>query len=158
MSETYSLTVNGKAETVSALPDTPLIYVLRNQLGLKGVRYGCGLEQCGCCTVLVDGAPAFACSQAVETTAGASVETIEGLGTTEAPHPLQQAFMDLQAGQCGYCLAGILMAAKALLAENPDPTRQDIVTALDGHLCRCGAHTRIIAAIQQAAKVIGASA
>ena len=158
MPEIFSLTVNGTAETVSALPDTPLIYVLRNQLGLKGVRYGCGLEQCGCCTVLVDGAPAFACSRAVETTAGASVETIEGLGTADAPHPLQQAFMDLQAGQCGYCLAGILMAAKALLAANPDPTRQDIVTALDGHLCRCGAHTRIIAAIQQAAKVLGGSA
>ena len=108
--------------------------------------------------MLVDGAPAFACSQAVEATAGASVETIEGLGRADAPHPLQQAFMDLQAGQCGYCLAGILMAAKALLAANPNPTRQDIVTALDGHLCRCGAHTRIIAAIQQAAKVMGASA
>jgi len=158
MSETFSLTVNGKAETVSALPDTPLIYVLRNQLGLKGVRYGCGLEQCGCCTVLVDGVPAFACSQAVEATAGASVETIEGLGTADTPHPLQQAFMDLQAGQCGYCLAGILMVAKALLAANPNPTRQDIVTALDGHLCRCGAHTRIIAAIQLAAKVMGGSA
>jgi nicotinate dehydrogenase subunit A len=155
MSETYSLTVNGKDEIVSAPPDTPLIYVLRNQLGLKGVRYGCGLEQCGCCTVLVDGAPAFACSQAVETAAGASIETIEGLGAREAPHPLQQAFMDLQAGQCGYCLAGILMAAKALLAENSDPSRADIIAALDGHLCRCGAHNRIIAAIQQAAKAMG---
>lgn len=158
MSETFSFTVNGKVETVSAQPDTPLIYVLRNQLGLKGVRYGCGLEQCGCCTVLVDGVPAFACSRAVETLAGASVETIEGLGTTETPHPLQQAFMDLQAGQCGYCLAGILMGAKALLAANPNPTRQDIVTTLDSHLCRCGAHTRIIAAIQLAAKVMGGSA
>lgn len=158
MSETYSLTVNGKAETVPALPDTPLIYVLRNQLGLKGVRYGCGLEQCGCCTVLVDGAPAFACSHAVEAAAGASVETIEGLGTADAPHPLQQAFMDLQAGQCGYCLAGILMAAKALLATKANPSRQDIVTALDGHLCRCGAHNRIIAAIQKAAQAMGGAA
>lgn len=158
MSETYSLTVNGKAETVSALPDTPLIYVLRNQLGLKGVRYGCGLEQCGCCAVLVDGAPAFACSQAVEAAAGASVETIEGLGTAASPHPLQQAFMDLQAGQCGYCLAGILMAAKALLATKANPSRQDIVTALDGHLCRCGAHNRIIAAIQKAAQAMGGAA
>lgn len=150
--------MNGAAKTVTAAPDTPLIYVLRNQLGLKGVRYGCGLEQCGCCTVLVDGKPAFACSQAVETVANTSVETIEGLGTSDAPHPLQQAFMDLQAGQCGYCLAGILMEAKALLAANPAPTRADIIAALDGHLCRCGAHNRIIAAIQKAAAQMGGSA
>ena len=157
MSETFSLTVNGKAETVSAPPDTPLIYVLRNQLGLKGVRYGCGLEQCGCCTVLVDGSPAFACSQAVETTAGASVETIEGLGTADAPHPLQQAFMDLQAGQCGYCLSGILISAKALLDANPRPTRADIVEALDKHLCRCGAYTRILRAVERAASAMEAA-
>lgn len=155
MAETFAFTVNGAAKTVSATPDTPLIYVLRNQLGLKGIRYGCGLEQCGCCTVLMDGKPTFACSQAVETATGKSVETIEGLGTPDAPHPLQQAFMDLQAGQCGYCLAGILMEAKALLAANPAPSRADIVEALDGHLCRCGAHNRIILAIQKAAANMG---
>jgi nicotinate dehydrogenase subunit A len=151
MAETFELVVNGKARQVEAAADTPLIHVLRNQLGLTGTRYGCGLEQCGSCMVLVDGAPVPACTRAVDAVAGRQVTTIEGLGQPGALHPLQQAFLDEQAGQCGYCLAGILVSAKALLDRDPDPDRAAIVAALDGHLCRCGAHNRIIRAVQRAA-------
>src|SRR5215475_14487211 len=118
-----ALTVNGKAVRVAAAETTPLLDVLRNQLDLKGARYGCGLEQCGSCMVLLDGEPIYVCSREVGTTAGGRITTIEGLGTADRPHPLQQAFLDEQAGQCGYCLSGIIMRSKALLDHNPSPTR-----------------------------------
>jgi nicotinate dehydrogenase subunit A len=133
---------------------TPLLDVLRNQLGLLGTRYGCGLEQCGSCVVLLDGEPVHACSREVGTAAGGRVTTIEGLGTSAAPHPLQQAFLDEQAGQCGYCLSGIIMSAKALLDSNPSPSRGEIVRALDKHLCRCGAQPRILRAVEKAAAMM----
>ena len=149
-----SLTVNGSEVAVAADPDTPLLDVLRNHLGLVGAKFGCGLEQCGCCMVLVDGRPEKSCGKAVSTVAGKQVVTIEGLGTRDRPHPLQQAFLDEQAGQCGYCLPGILVSASALLANNPAPSRDEIVAALDPHLCRCGIHNRVIRAVQKAAAAI----
>jgi nicotinate dehydrogenase subunit A len=145
------LTVNGRAVRVVADAATPLLDVLRNELGMKGSRYGCGLEQCGTCMVLIDGEASYSCAREISSVAGRSVTTIEGLGTQEAPHVLQRAFLEEQAGQCGYCLSGIIISAAALLARNPAPTRADIVAALDKHLCRCGTHTRIIAAVQKAA-------
>ena len=151
------LAVNGRAVTLSADPGTPLLDVLRNHLNLKGSRYGCGLEQCGTCMVLIDGEAAYSCAREVGSVAGCSVITIEGLGTPEHLHPLQTAFLEEQAGQCGYCLSGIIISAKALLDRNPNPARADIVAALDKHLCRCGTHTRIIAAVQKAA-LMGVSA
>ncbi|MBT3334534.1 MAG: (2Fe-2S)-binding protein [Rhodospirillaceae bacterium] len=158
MAETYQFTVNGEARSIEADGAMPLIYALRNELGLTGTRYGCGLEQCGSCMVLIDGVPGYACTQGMDAVAGREIQTIESLsaegGTEAAPHPLQQAFLDEQAGQCGYCLSGILISAKALLDKNPDPSRADIVAALEGHLCRCGAHTRIIKAIGRAAAVL----
>jgi nicotinate dehydrogenase subunit A len=144
-----SFTVNGTEVSVSAGADTPLLDVLRNHLGLKGTKFGCGLEQCGCCMVLIDGAPEKSCGRALSTVAGKSVLTIEGLGTPERPHPLQTAFLDEQAGQCGYCLPGILISAKALLDRNPKPSRAEIAQALDGNICRCGSHIRIIRAIEK---------
>ena len=145
------LTVNGGAVSVSADGDTPLLDVLRNRLGLVGAKFGCGQEQCGSCMVLVDGAPAKSCGTALSSVAGKAVVTIEGLGTPAHPHPLQQAFLDEQAGQCGYCLAGILVSAKALLDRNPSPSRAQIATALDDNICRCGSHPRILRAIERAA-------
>ncbi|MEA2742011.1 MAG: nicotinate dehydrogenase subunit [Acetobacteraceae bacterium] len=150
---TIDLTVNGRAVTVDLDRTTPLLDVLRNHLDLKGSRYGCGLEQCGTCMVLIDGEPAYACAREIGSVTGRSVTTIEGLGTAENPHPLQRAFLEEQAGQCGYCLSGIIISAKALLDRNPAPTRADIVAALDKHLCRCGTHIRIIAAVQKAASM-----
>lgn len=154
MTQTFEFTVNGEAVAVSAQADTPIIYILRNSLGLMGTRYGCGLEQCGSCTVLIDGEPAYACTRAIDSVASRDVRTVEGLGTMAALHPLQQAFLDEQAGQCGYCLTGILMSAAALLARNPAPDKGEIVAALDRHLCRCGAHPRIIRAIERAAAIM----
>ena len=145
------LTVNGCRISLDTDPITPLLDILRNHLGLKGSRYGCGLEQCGTCMVLIDSEASCSCACGVGSVAGRSITTIEGLGTPEAPHPLQRAFLQHQAGQCGYCLSGIIISAKALLDRNPRPSRSDIVAALDRHLCRCGTHTRIIAAVQQAA-------
>ncbi|HEY0423607.1 MAG TPA: (2Fe-2S)-binding protein [Rhodopila sp.] len=147
------LVVNGRNVSIATDPTTPLLDVLRNHLDLKGSRYGCGLEQCGTCMVLVDGEPVYSCAREVGSISGRSVTTIEGLGSPEAPHPLQRAFLDEQAGQCGYCLSGIIISAKALLDRKPKPTRADIVAALDKHLCRCGTHTRIIAAVQKAASM-----
>jgi len=144
-----SFTVNGTPVSVSADADTPLLDILRNHLGLKGTKFGCGLEQCGCCMVLIDGAPEKSCAKALSTVAGKSVLTIEGLGTSEHPHPLQAAFLEEQAGQCGYCLPGILISAKALLDRNPKPTRAEIAAALDGNICRCGSHVRILRAIEK---------
>src|SRR5262245_48774961 len=146
-----AFTVNGASRQVAALETATLLDVLRNELGLMGTRYGCGLEQCGCCMVLVDGQPVHSCTREVGTIAGMAVTTVEGLGSEAKPHPLQQAFLDEQAGQCGYCLSGILISAKALLDRNPKPSRADIVVALDKHLCRCGSHTRILRAVERAA-------
>jgi nicotinate dehydrogenase subunit A len=148
------LMVNGTARSVNALDTTPLLDVLRNQLDLKGARYGCGLEQCGSCMVLVDGAPVYACAREIGTVAGRHVTTIEGIGSLAAPHPLQIAFLDAQAGQCGYCLSGIIVEAKALLDRNANPTRSEIAAALDNHLCRCGAHPRILRAVAKAGAMI----
>jgi nicotinate dehydrogenase subunit A len=153
-----SFTLNGKPVALSADPDTPLLDVLRNHLGLCGTKFGCGVEQCGCCMVLIDGSAVKSCGQAVSTVAGKAVTTIEGLGTRDNPHPLQQAFLDEQAGQCGYCLAGILISAKALLDENPAPTRREIALALDDNICRCGSHARIIRAVERAAAHMRAGA
>jgi nicotinate dehydrogenase subunit A len=149
-----SFTVNGNAVSVTANPDTPLLDILRNHLGLIGTKFGCGLEQCGTCMVLIDGQPQKSCGQALSTLAGKSVVTIEGLGTPAAPHPLQQAFLDEQAGQCGYCLSGILISAKALLDRNPSPSRREIALALDDNICRCGSHTRILRAVERAAAIM----
>jgi nicotinate dehydrogenase subunit A len=148
---TIELTVNGRAVSIKSDPATPLLDVLRNELGLKGARYGCGLEQCGTCMVLIDGEATYSCARAVDSLAGRAVTTIEGLGTPDAPHALQRAFLEEQAGQCGYCLSGIIVSAAALLQRNSSPTRAEITAALDKHLCRCGTHTRIIAAVQKAA-------
>ena len=145
------LTVNGRGVTLDIDPATPLLDVLRNHLDLKGSRYGCGLEQCGACMVLIEGQADYACAREIGSIAGRAVTTIEGLGTAEHPHPLQTAFLEEQAGQCGYCLSGIIISAKALLDRNPAPSRADIAAALDKHLCRCGTHIRIIAAVQKAA-------
>jgi nicotinate dehydrogenase subunit A len=149
-----ALQVNGQQVSVAADAATPLLDVLRNQLELKGSRYGCGLEQCGSCIVLVDGEPVYACSREIGTVAGRNVTTIEGIGSVAQPHPLQQAFLDEQAGQCGYCLSGILMSAKALLDRNASPSRAEIIAALDKHLCRCGAHPRILRAVEKAAATL----
>src|SRR6266478_2050621 len=145
------LIVNGNAVTVTADADTPLLDVLRNHLGLLGTKFGCGQEQCGCCMVLVDGRPEKSCGKALSTVSGKAITTIEGLGTPDRPHALQRAFLDEQAGQCGYCLAGILITAKALLDANPAPSRREIALALDDNICRCGSHARILRAVERAA-------
>lgn len=146
-----SLRVNGTAHTVDADPTTPLLYVLRNDLDQQGPRFGCGLAQCGACTVIVDGNPVRSCTAPVSTMANKNVQTLDGLGTVEKPHPLQAAFISEQAAQCGYCMNGILMTAKVLLDKNPNPTDADIKRALDPVLCRCGSHLRVIRAIKRAA-------
>ena len=146
-----AFTLNRRAVDIDAEESATLIDVLRNQLQLRATRFGCGLEQCGACTVLVDGEPVQSCTRLVATVAGKQITTLEGLARDGALHPLQEAFLAEQAGQCGYCLAGILMAAKALLDRNPNPTRAEIAAALDGNLCRCGAHNRIIRAVARAA-------
>ena len=153
-----AFTVNGSTVAVTAGDDTPLLDVLRNHLGLKGTKFGCGLEQCGCCLVLIDGAPEKSCGKALSAVAGKSVLTIEGLGTPDHPHPLQTAFLDEQAGQCGYCLPGILISAKALLDRNPEPSRREIAEALDDNICRCGSHIRILKAVERAAAAMRAGA
>jgi nicotinate dehydrogenase subunit A len=149
------LTVNGVARTVPAEATTPLLYVLRNDLLLNGARFGCGLSQCGACMVLVDGMPVRSCVVPAGMLGKASIVTLEGLGTPEQLHPLQQAFIDEQAAQCGYCTSGMIIAAKALLDRNPRPTDADVRAALAGNLCRCGAHNRIVRAVLRAAEVMG---
>jgi nicotinate dehydrogenase subunit A len=139
---------------VAADPETPLLYVLRNDLKLKGARFGCGLGMCGACTVLVDGKPVQSCDFPLSAAAGKSVTTVEGLSSEGRLHPLQQAFVDEQAAQCGYCITGIIMAAKALLDANPRPSEAQIRTALKGNLCRCGTHQRILRAIHRAAQAM----
>jgi nicotinate dehydrogenase subunit A len=152
-----SLKVNGATHSVPAEPDTPLLYVLRNDLALNGAKFGCGLAQCGACTVLVDGQPVRSCVTPAGMLASSEVTTIEGLGTIEKPHPLQQAFIDEQAAQCGYCINGMLMTAKALLAQNPHPTDAQVREGLALNLCRCGTHNRIVRAVLRAADVMGRS-
>src|SRR3984957_2441449 len=148
----FELTLNGRTVKVTvANEETSLLAVLRDALGLVGTRFGCGLEQCGCCMVLVDGAPQKSCAKPIWSVAGKSITTIEGLGTPEHPHPLQQALLDEQAGQCGYCLSGILISAKALLDRSPSPSRAEIAQALDDNICRCGSHNRILRAVEKAA-------
>jgi nicotinate dehydrogenase subunit A len=148
---TITLNVNGRRHEIGADPETPLLYALRNDLKLKGARFGCGLGQCGACTVLVDGKPVQSCDFPLSAAAGKAITTVEGLAVNGKPHPLQQAFIDEQAAQCGYCVTGIIMAAKALLDTNPHPSDTEIRAALKGNLCRCGTHQRIIRAVQRAA-------
>ena len=153
-----SLKVNGATCSVPAEPDTPLLYVLRNDLELNGAKFGCGLAQCGACTVLADGKAVRSCVTPIESLANAEITTLEGLGTIDKPHPLQHAFIEEQAAQCGYCMNGILMTAKVLLDKNPNPTDADIKRALDPVLCRCGSHLRVIRAIKRAARTAQARA
>jgi nicotinate dehydrogenase subunit A len=148
----FTLRVNGERRTVAVEPDTPLLYVLRNDLELNGPKFGCGLAQCGACSVLVDGKEVRSCVTPVSAAVNGRITTIEGLGTVEKLHPLQRAFIDEQACQCGFCGNGMVMAAKALLDRNPSPTNQDVRQALNGHLCRCASHNRIVRAVQRAAK------
>ena len=152
--EAISIIVNGSAVSVTADGDTPLLDVLRNYLGLLGTKFGCGQEQCGCCMVLVDGRAERSCGRALSTVAGKAITTSEGLGTPDRPHPLQRAFLDEQAGQCGYCLPGILISAKALLDRNLTPSRAEIAEALDDNICRCGSHLRIMRAVERAARLL----
>lgn len=149
------LIVNGQQRDVTVDPETPLLYVLRNDLGLTGTKFGCGLGQCGACTVLVAGQAMRSCLTPVQAVAGQEVTTIEGLGSPEHPHPLQAAFIDEQAAQCGYCTPGIVMTATAFLARTPRPTEAQIKEALAGTLCRCGTHDRVIRAVKRAAVAMG---
>jgi nicotinate dehydrogenase subunit A len=149
---TIRIRVNGSEHDVSAAPDTPLLYVLRNDLSLNGPKFGCGLGQCGACTVHVDGTPRRSCVTELSSVVGKEVVTLEGLGTLDRPHPVQQAFIDEQAAQCGYCMNGMIMRAAALLARTPHPTREEITTAMSANLCRCGTHMRIVRAIERAAQ------
>jgi nicotinate dehydrogenase subunit A len=148
----FTLRVNGEPKTVAVEPDTPLLYVLRNDLELNGPKFGCGLAQCGACSVLVDGKEVRACVTPVSSAAKGRITTIEGLGTIDKLHPLQRAFIEEQACQCGFCGNGMVMAAKALLDRNASPTNQEVRQALNGHLCRCASHNRIVRAVQRAAK------
>jgi nicotinate dehydrogenase subunit A len=145
-----ALTVNGQSHQVDVDADTPLLYVLRDELELHGAKYGCGLGQCGACTVLVDGEPVFSCVTPILLLEGRSVTTVEGLGTVEAPGPLQQAFIEEQAAQCGYCIAGMMMRAQGLLQRNPAASDEEIRAHMEPNLCRCGTHMRILAAIKRA--------
>lgn len=148
-----TLKVNGKAQEVDAQPDTPLLYVLRDQLELHGPKFGCGLGQCGACTVMLDGVAARSCVIPVSKVGGRAVVTLEGLGSTAKPHPVQQAFIEEQAAQCGYCINGMVMTTAAFLAKNKNPSDAEIKRALAGNLCRCGTHVRIVRAVKRAAKM-----
>jgi len=143
------LNVNGQAHSVDVDPTTPLLYVLSEDLGLRGPKFGCGLGQCGCCTVIVKGAPVRSCITPVSTMAGADITTLEGLGTIERPHPIQKAFIDEQAVQCCFCLSGVILTAKVALDRNPKATGAQLQQALANVLCRCGAHTRMMKAIRR---------
>src|SRR2546429_4687421 len=150
-----SLKINGVARSVPAEPDTPLLYVLRNDLELNGAKFGCGLAQCGACTVLVNGQAVRSCVTPIDSLAGAEITTLEGLGTLGNPHALQRAFIAEQAAQCGYCINGMIMSAKALLDRNPRPSENDVRQALASNLCRCGTHNRIVPAVLRAANEMG---
>jgi nicotinate dehydrogenase subunit A len=157
MAQNLTLHVNGKDCKVSAEPDSMLLYALRDGLGLRGPKFGCGLAQCGACTVVLGGSAIRSCVMPVSAVGSTPITTLEGLGTLERPGPLQQAFIDEQAAQCGYCIGGMIMSAHALLGRKPDPTREDIKQALNGNLCRCGTHMRIVRAVERAAKAGGRS-
>ena len=148
-----NLNVNGVSRSVTAEPDTPLLYVLRNDLELNGAKYGCGLSQCGACTVLVNGQAVRSCVTPIDSLAGAQITTLEGLGTLDRPHALQRAFIAEQAVQCGYCINGMIMQAAAFLKTNPTPSEDDVKQALANNLCRCCAHLRIVRAVKRAAQV-----
>jgi nicotinate dehydrogenase subunit A len=152
---TISLKVNGQPKTVPAEADTPLLYVLRNDLELNGAKFGCGLAQCGACTVLLDGRAVRSCVTEIGSIGESDITTIEGLGTVDKPHPLQQAFIDEQAAQCGYCINGMIMTAKDLLDQNPHPTAAEVREALAQNLCRCGTHGRIVRAVLRAGQATG---
>src|SRR5205809_6810581 len=152
---TFTLQVNGESKTVAVDSATPLLYILRNDLELNGPKFGCGLAQCGACTVLVDGKPVRSCVATVTSVAKGRITTIEGLGTLDTLHPIQRAFIEEQACQCGYCGNGMVMAAKALLDRNARPTSGEIREALNDHLCRCASHNRIFRAVQRAAREMG---
>jgi nicotinate dehydrogenase subunit A len=153
-----ALDVNGKVHEVDADPETPLLYVLRNDLALNGAKFGCGLGQCGACTVLVDGKAVFSCLTPVSTLGGRKIRTVEGLGTIERPGPMQRAFIEEQSAQCGYCIPGMMMRAQALLEANPAATEAQIRKALEPNLCRCGTHMRILRAVGRAAQLMKAKA
>jgi nicotinate dehydrogenase subunit A len=148
----FTVAVNGHHRQVKADADTPLLYVLRNDLDLKGPRFGCGLGQCGACAVIIDGKAIRSCITPLSTVGSKEVTTLEGLGSTRAPHKIQQAFIDAQAAQCGYCINGMIMTAKAFLDQNPRPSEDAVRRALNGNLCRCGTHPRIVDAVMRAAR------
>jgi nicotinate dehydrogenase subunit A len=153
-----SFDVNGRRQEVDTDSATPLLYVLRDDLGLNGAKYGCGLGQCGACTILLDGRPIFSCITPVAAAQGRQVTTLEGLGTIDNPGPVQRAFIDEQAAQCGFCIPGMIMRAQALLQRNPSPSDRDIRESLRTNLCRCGTHMRIVAAIRRAATAMRSAA
>ena len=151
MQTTISLRINGQPVEVNAMADTPLLLILRNDLCLNGPKYGCGLGECGACTVIIDGVAARSCVIPLSGSANRDITTLEGLGSKAAPHPVQQAFIDEQAGQCGYCMNGMIMTAKALLDRIPDASDEQIRNELSGNLCRCGTHVEILRAVRRAA-------
>ena len=151
---TLTLDVNGASYTLAADPDTPLLYLLRNDLALNGPKFGCGLGECGACTVLLDGMPTRSCVTTARVAQGRAITTLEGLGTRAAPHPVQQAFIDEQAAQCGYCLNGMIMTTKALLDRDPTPALDTIRRELSRNLCRCGTHVEILRAVQRAVQLL----
>jgi nicotinate dehydrogenase subunit A len=150
----FTLRVNGTAHSVRVEPDTPLLYVLRNDLKLSGAKFGCGQAQCGACSVLIDGIERRSCVHPISAASKGSITTIEGLGTAQQPSALQRAFIHEQAAQCGYCSSGMIMAAQALLVRNPKPSETEVKQALEGHLCRCGAHNRIVRAVLRASNAM----
>jgi nicotinate dehydrogenase subunit A len=152
MPQQLTLNVNGEDHSVTVAPDTPLLYVLRDNLRLHGPKFGCGLGECGACTVIMNGAATRSCVMPVAATKGAKIVTLEGLGTIDKPHPVQKAFIAEQAAQCGYCINGMIMTATAFLAREPHPTRAAILGALNANLCRCGTHMRIVRAVERAAR------
>jgi nicotinate dehydrogenase subunit A len=152
---TITLKVNGASRSTPAEPDTPLLYVLRNDYELNGAKFGCGLAQCGACTVLIDGVAVRSCVTPIGALSSKEITTIEGLGTIDKPHALQRAFIAEQAAQCGYCINGMIMSSKELLDRNPRPTEQEVRAALDSNLCRCGTHNRIVKAVLRAASEMG---
>ncbi len=154
MTQDFRLNVNGATRQVNVEPDAPLLYILRNDFELSGPRFGCGLSQCGACTVLVDGKPMRSCVAPVVAIAGKEITTLEGLGSKDKLHPLQKAFIEEQAAQCGFCTNGMIMTAKALLDKTPKPSETQIRKALAANLCRCGTHNRVVRAIQRASKEV----
>jgi nicotinate dehydrogenase subunit A len=151
VTERISLRVNGKAHSVDVDAETPLLYILRNDLALNGPKFGCGLGQCGACTVIMDGNAVRSCSVAVSAAKGAEITTLDGLGTLDKPHPMQKAFIEESAAQCGYCTNGMIMEATAFLARNPNPSEAEIKSALARNLCRCGTHVEVVRAVKRAA-------